>query len=418
MQIHPFAAIRSPAHRVSEVSCPPYDVVSLAEATAIASARPNSFMRVIRPEVDFAADQDPHAAEVYERGLDNLHALIGRGFLVREPSPVMYVYRQARGGRKQAGLACCVGVDAYLRGEIRKHELTRPDKELDRTQHMLTVGAHCEPVLLTVTGELDFVRQLGRDMNHRPLFHFLARDGVTHTLWAVQDAEAYHGIFKGIERAYIADGHHRCAAAARVAEQLGASESSGDDAESGRFPAVIFPAEELVILAYHRLARFASGQSSESVHHALAKAGSLEPILDGADPAPAKRGEIGVFLGGKWLRFRLPAVTSESPLDQLDVVRLTHTVLAPILGINEERTNPRISFLGGCSTDRLAQTVLDGSSDIAFAMHPTSISELLLVASANLIMPPKSTWFDPKICSGLFLHPFASSSAGGLLSQR
>ncbi len=406
MKIYPFAAIRSPAHRVSEVSCPPYDVVDRAQAAELASAKPNSFMRVVRAEVDFSIECDPHADDVYQRARENFFDLIARGYLERDSVAGMYVYRQSSGGRRQAGLVCCVGVDDYRAGTIRRHELTRPDKEHDRVEHMRAVGAHCEPVLLTVTDQPELARQLARDMNHRPIVHFSAKDGVTHTLWNVQDVDPYRAIFGAVDLAYIADGHHRCAAAARVAEAHSTEGTSQEFDEAHRFPATIFPAEELHILPYHRLARFASGQSSESVERALAQVCTLEPISESVGTAPLARGELSVFLNQTWWRMRLPTVASESPLDHLDVVRLSNHVLAPIFGIVDERNDPRISFLGGCSLEQLASRVLRGDADVAFAMYPTSIEELLTVARASLIMPPKSTWFDPKLRSGLFAHSF------------
>ncbi len=409
MRIHPFSAIRTPAHRASEVSCPPYDVVDRSEAVQFAT-KTNNFMRVIRPEVDFSNEQDPHSPAVYRRGQENLQDLITRKLMTRDSTASLYVYRQARSGRRQAGLVCCVDVEDYKIGDIRRHELTRPEKELDRMEHMLASGAHCEPVLLTVMGQNEFVRQLSRDMNHRPLLHFAAKDGVTHTLWSVQEINPYTKIFQDVQRMYIADGHHRCAAATRVAEHFRNSSGVSVDHESQRFPAVVFPGEELVILPYHRLARFAPGQTSEEVERKLAAAGLLEPISESVGPAPASRGEIGIFVNKTWWRFRFPPATGDSVLDQLDVVRISKVVLAPILRITDERTDPRISFLGGCSTEDLSASVLAGQCDIAFAMHATSIEELINVASANLIMPPKSTWFDPKIRSGLFVHSFALQS--------
>ena len=416
MQIHPFLAIRTPAHRASEVSCPPYDVVDRSEAGALAR-KENSFMRIIRPEVDFPIEQDPHESKVYERAKENLSRLLNRGVMKRESAPCMYVYRQARQGRRQAGLVCCVDVDDYRRGNIRRHELTRPDKELDRMQHMMEVGAHCEPVLLAVLGQAELVRQLIRDMNYRPAMHFTARDGVTHTLWPVQEVDRYLRIFSEVDRMYIADGHHRCAAASRVAHALQDSPTKTESDEIQRFPAVIYPAEELVILPYHRLARFGSGKTASAVAQMLAAVGSIEHIPETEDPSPSNRGEIGIFFDQRWWRFRFPPVEGASALDRLDVVRLSRTILDPILGIADERTDPNVSFLGGRTIEELASSVLSGRFDIAFAMYPTSIEELIEVAQANLIMPPKSTWFDPKIRSGLFVHTNTSQYNQELPSQ-
>jgi len=406
MHVHPFFALRAAANRVSQVACPPYDVVDFAGAVACA-ANPNSFMRVVRPEVDFGPDQDPHSPSVYARGLDNLRGLLERRCMVREPRENFYVYRQAAQGRTQSGLVCCVDVADYVSGIIARHELTRPDKEQDRTDHMITLRAHCEPVFLTVAGLNGFVAQLSRDMNHRPLFHFSAPDKVIHTLWAATSIDAYRQLFADVPRVFIADGHHRSAAAARASDALAHVTDDIDRNEVGRFPAVIYPAEELLILPYHRLARLASGQRAEQLERALNEVAVLEMVDESEGPAPRAKGEVSVYLNKSWWRLRLPRAHGESPTDLLDVVRLSRTVLAPILGITDERTDPRLSFLGGCSAQELAAHVENGKADIAFAMYPTSIEELLAVAGAGLIMPPKSTWFHPKIRSGLFLHSFS-----------
>jgi len=406
MHVHPFFAIRAAANRVSQVACPPYDVVDFAAAAACA-ANPNSFMRVVRPEVDFERSHDPHSPSVYSKGLDNLRSLLERRCMVREASENFFVYRQAAQGRTQSGLVCCVDVADYVSGAIARHELTRPDKEQDRTDHMIALGAHCEPVFLTVASLRGFVEQLSRDMNHRPIFHFCAPDKVIHTLWAATSIDAYRTMFADVPRVFIADGHHRSAAAARAATALSDAGDGIDQAQLRRFLAVIYPAEELLILPYHRLARLAPGQRVEQVERALSDVGVLDPVDESDGPAPRAKGEVTIYLNKSWWRLRLPRASGDSPIDLLDVVRLSRTVLAPVLGITDERTDQRLSFLGGCSPQELAKQVESGSADIAFAMHPTSIDELLAVAGAGLIMPPKSTWFHPKIRSGLFLHSFS-----------
>jgi len=416
MRVHPFFALRAAANRVSQVACPPYDVVDFAGAAACAT-NPNSFMRVVRPEVDFGHDQDPHSPIVYAKGLDNLRGLLERRCMVREPRENFFVYRQAAQGRTQSGLVCCVDVADYLSGVIARHELTRPDKEQDRTDHMVAVGAHCEPVFLTVAGLDGFVAQLSRDMNHRPLFHFTAPDKVIHTLWDATSVDTYRKLFADVPRIFIADGHHRSAAAARAAAALSNAGGGIDRTELGRFPAVIYPAEELLILPYHRLARLAPGQRTEHVERALSEVGVLDPVDESDGPAPRAKGEVTIYLNKSWWRLRLPRANGDSPTDLLDVVRLSRTVLGPILGITDERTDPRLAFHGGCSPQELSAHVENGSADIAFAMHPTSIDELLTVAGAGLIMPPKSTWFHPKIRSGLFLHSFSPALDASLALQ-
>ncbi|MSR28507.1 MAG: DUF1015 domain-containing protein [Phycisphaerales bacterium] len=408
MRVHQFAAIRAPAHRVSEVSCPPYDVVDRVQALGLAQAKPNSFIRVVRSEVDLGPEQNPYSAAVYDRASENLESLLERGYLIRDSEPRMYVYRQSKGGRRQAGLVCSVDVEAYRAGDIRRHELTRPDKEQDRTDHIVRLQAHTESVLLTVADQPELVRQLSRDMNDRPLLHFAAKDGVTHTLWLVHDYAKYDSIFASVGRLYIADGHHRSAAALRAAERF----DGARDPESQRFPAVIYPSEELLILPYHRLVRLCGTMTSAQVLSALGGIGSLSAIADPGDPLPRTRGFVAIYADSAWWSLRLPSPSRDSPLDTLDVSVVSRQLLAPILGIHDERADERLSFLGGCTAAELAAAVDEGRADIAFAMHATSINELLAVADQGLIMPPKSTWFDPKIRSGLFIHGFGARSAG------
>jgi uncharacterized protein (DUF1015 family) len=282
---------------------------------------------------------------------------------------------------------------------------------------MIALGAHCEPVFLTVASLGGFVEQLSRDMNHRPLFHFCAPDKVIHTLWAATSTDAYCKLFADVPKVFIADGHHRSAAAARTATALSNAGDGIDQAQLRRFLAVIYPAEELLILPYHRLARLAPGKRIEQVERALSDVGVLDPVDESDGPAPRAKGEVTIYLNHSWWRLRLPRASGDSPTDLLDVVRLSRTVLAPLLGITDERTDQRLSFRGGCSPQELAEQVERGSADIAFAMHPTSIDELLAVAEAGLIMPPKSTWFHPKIRSGLFLHSFSPALDASLALQ-
>ncbi len=408
MRIHPFAAIRAPAHRVSEVSCPPYDVVNRDEALEIARAKPNSFMRVIRSEVDFPPEQDPYAPEVYAAAAANFDSLLERGYLVRDPEPRMYVYRQSKGGRRQAGLVCCVDVDSYRTGDLVRHELTRADKEQDRVNHIRRLEAHTESVFLAIPPEANFTRQLARDMNDRPLLHFAAKDGVTNTLWSVDDSSAYTSIFRDIPLVYVADGHHRSAAADRAAHELDAEQ----DQQSQRFPAVIYGADELAILPYHRLARLPAGVSAEAFIDLMRNVGEVRAIDVGPPLPQSERGVVGIFAAGRWWSLSLPTARCTGPLAELDVQRLSESVLEPLLGIRDIRTDSRISFLGGCAAERLAEEVDAGRADVAFAVHPTSMDDLFRVAKAGLIMPPKSTWFDPKIRSGIFAHVFGSRAAG------
>jgi uncharacterized protein (DUF1015 family) len=413
IHVRPFAALRPPANRASEVSCPPYDVVDREGALAAAQGRECSFMRVVRPDIDFPETPHPSEAQLASRAQANLAALVSSGALVQDTAAQLYVYRMARAGRRVAGLVCCVDVADYRTGAIRRHEHTRPDKEADRVRHIVATGAHSEPVLLAVPRVDELPRQLLRDMNDRPLVHFSARDGVTHSLWAVHDPAPYISMFGGVDRVYIADGHHRSSAADRAEREWSAQGLPFEGLGPSAFPAVIFPAEELVILPYHRLARHLAGMSPSEFRERCERTGvTWRRLSDGENALPDLRGEVGVRLHDGWWRAVLPAHAG-SPLERLDVSRLSAAILAPALGIVDERTDPGISFLGGVGPERLDAEVESGRAAAAFAMRATDISDLMAIADREEVMPPKSTWFDPKIRSGLFLHRFATAGHAG-----
>ena len=413
IHVRPFAALRPPANRASEVSCPPYDVVEREDALAEALGRESSFMRVVRPDIDFPESPHPTDAELSARARANLDALLASGALVSDRSAQFYVYRMARAGRRVAGLVCCVDVADYRSGAIRRHEHTRPDKEADRVRHIMATGAHAEPVLLAVPRVDELPRQLLRDMNDRPLVHFAARDGVTHSLWAVHDPAPYIAMFDGVDRVYIADGHHRSAAADRAEREWRARGLPADGLGPGSFPAVIFPAEELVILPYHRIVRDLGGMSPVEFRERCERHGVVwRRLANGENALPDMRGELGIRLKDGWWRAALPA-RDGAPLESLDVSRLSAAVLAPVLGIRDERTDARIFFLGGVGADRLDAEGEAGRADAAFAMRATDMSDLMAIADREEVMPPKSTWFDPKIRSGLFMHRFETAGHAG-----
>ena len=413
IHVRPFAALRPPANRASEVSCPPYDVVDREEALAAAQGRECSFMRVVRPDIDFPENPHPSDAQLASRARENLAALVSSGALVQDAAAQLYVYRMARAGRRVAGLVCCVDVADYRSGAIRRHEHTRPDKEADRVRHIMATGAHSEPVLLAVPRVDELPRQLLRDMNDRPLVHFSARDGVTHSLWSVHDSAPYIEMFRAVDRLYIADGHHRSAAADRAEREWRTRGLPSDGLGPGAFPAVIFPAEELVILPYHRLIRDVGGLSPVEFRELCRQHGVLwRRLAEGENALPDLRGDLGVRMVDGWWRATLP-LREGSPLECLDVSRLSAAILTPVLGIRDERTDPRIAFLGGVGADRLDAEVESGRADAAFAMRATDIGDLMDIADRDEVMPPKSTWFDPKIRSGLFLHRFATDAHTG-----
>lgn len=397
VQLHPFAALRPTPSVAARVASVPYDVVNRAEAARLADGNPSSFLRVIRSEIDLPAKTDPYDPAVYTRAGENLRALQDDGVLVREASPMLYLYRLVMNGRAQLGIVGCCHLDDYAGNVIRKHERTRPDKEDDRTRHILALGAQTGLVLLAFRDMEAFETQARHDVNSRPLFHFNATDGITHTVWQVPSAEVYREMFATLDCAYVADGHHRIASAARAAAQ-------GSGAEKDWFLAALFPAGALTILPYNRLVIDLAGLTPDQLLERLAEAGTVTPSETPPDPQP---GVFGVFVDGHWNRLELDpdSIDHGDPVRSLDVSLLQDRVLEPILGIADQTSDRRIEFIGGIrGTAELERRVNAAPGAVAFSLHATSTDQLLTVADAGLFMPPKSTWFEPKLRSGLFVH--------------
>ena len=397
VRLHPFAALRPTPNVAARVASVPYDVVNREEAARLADGNPSSFLRVIRSEIDLPAKTDPYDPTVYTRAGENLRALQDDGVLVREASPMLYLYRLVMNGRVQLGIVGCCHLDDYAGNVIRKHERTRPDKEDDRTRHILALGAQTGLVLLAFRDMEAFGTQARHDVNSRPLFHFNATDGITHTVWQVPNAEVYREMFATLACAYVADGHHRIASAARAAVQ-------GSGAEKDWFLAALFPAGALTILPYNRLVTDLAGLTPDRLLGRLADAGTLTPSGTPPEPRP---GVFGVFVDGHWHRLELDPDSIEhgDPVRSLDVSLLQDRVLEPILGIADQRSDRRIEFIGGIrGTVELERRVNASPGAVAFSLHATSADQLLTVADAGLFMPPKSTWFEPKLRSGLFVH--------------
>ncbi|MDA0296947.1 MAG: DUF1015 family protein [Planctomycetota bacterium] len=414
--IHPFKAIRPHPPHAADVSCPPYDVVSTEEARDLAQDRPNSYLHVIRPEIDFSVGVNPYGLEIYERARENLAGLIDSNILLEEDEPSLFVYRLVRGGHRQLGLACTVDAAEYASGRIRKHEKTRPDKEDDRTRHLDVSSVHAEAVFLAFRDDAPTANEICDALvaatTDRPLMHFVAGD-VTHTLWRVLDPAIFETLFESVPDLYIADGHHRSAAGGRIAAERAAGNSahSGDE-EYNRILAVVFPQRELEILAYNRIVKDLAGQTPQAVLERLQAIGSVEPLPDGADPTPNEPGTLSIRLDGGWLRFTFPpdSIDRDDPIASLDVSLLQTRILEPLLGIGDPRLDKRIGFVGGIRGNaELERLTNQGDWAIAFSMHPTSMDELLRAADAGEIMPPKSTWFEPKLRSGLFAHRFETT---------
>ncbi len=397
VRLHAFAALRPTPNIAARVASVPYDVVSRAEAAQLADGNPSSFLRVIRSEIDLPEKTDPYDPAVYTRAGENLRALQDDGTLIREASPMLYLYRLVMDGRVQLGIVGCCHLDDYAGNVIRKHERTRPDKEDDRTRHILSLRAQTGLVLLTFRDLEAFETQARRDINSRPLFHFDATDGITHTVWQVPDANVYREMFATLNCAYVADGHHRIASAARAAVDCQGTEKDW-------FLAALFPAGALTILPYNRLVTDLAGLTPAGLLERLAEVGTVTPWKASPETAP---GVFGVFIDGHWHRLELDPDTIDhaDALRSLDVSLLQDRVLEPILGIADQRSDRRIEFIGGIrSTVELERRVNASTGVVAFSLHATTTDQLLTVADAGLFMPPKSTWFEPKLRSGLFVH--------------
>ena len=400
--IRPFRALRPLPASAASVAAVPYDVVSTDEARQFVEGNPLSFLRVSRAEVELPPDTNPYADAVYERAARNFQRLREEAPLVVEDTPSLYAYRLRMGSHEQTGLAACFSVDEYGRDVIRKHEKTRRDKEDDRTRHIVELRAQTGPVFLTYTAAPAVDAAVVRITAGVPLFDFTAPDGVQHTVWRAAPGEQAELVsaFSSIPVLYIADGHHRAASAMRARGTLQARGAASGDADL--FLAVAFPHDQTQILPYHRVVKDLAGRTPDAFLGAVSARSAVRQ--DGG--VPTRRGEVGMYLAGRWYRLALGApAPGASPADRLDVALLHEQVLAPVLGIGDVRSDKRIDFVGGIrGAGALERLVDQGAAAVAFAMHPVAVSELMEIADAGGIMPPKSTWFEPKLRDGLLVH--------------
>ena len=403
--IRPFSGLRPEADRANDVASVPYDVVNTEEARALATNHPLSFLHVSRPEIDMEEGTDTHGDSVYRRALDNFEKLIKDCPLITEQTPSLYLYRLIMGDQEQIGVVACCSVDEYDQDLIRKHERTRRDKEDDRTQHMMVLRAQTGPVFLTYRARRDIDTMVMEVTMTNALFDFTAVDGVQHTVWHVPDAVRFVHVFREIPFLYIADGHHRAASAARArAELREQSFSHTGDEEYNFFLAVIFPDDQVQILAYNRAVRDLNGLSKSEFLEALKE--SFE-VTAGGGERPERRGQWGMYLDGQWytLNLRSEVTLSQGIVASLDVSILQDRLLDPILGIKDVRTDKRIDFIGGGrGSEELKRLVDEEKAAVAFSLFPTTMEDLLRVSDAGEIMPPKSTWFEPKLRDGLLIH--------------
>jgi uncharacterized protein (DUF1015 family) len=399
--VKPFAALRPRPELAANICELPYDVMSSDEARALAAGNPLSFLRVSKPEIDLPPGTDPYSPAAYAKGRENFRRLIAEGALRQDAAPHYYFYRQVMGGHAQVGLVATASCEEYQRGIVKKHELTRPDKEDDRVRHIEALDSQTGPVFLTyrATAALDEIAT--RVTTAAPEVDFTAPDGIRHSAWVVgapADLQRIEAEFARVPCLYIADGHHRSAAAARVFE---ARKGAG---QSGRFLSVIFPHNQLQILPYNRVLKDLNGHSPGRL---LAKLDAVFVVKEPGVASPSRKHELGLNLAGRWrtLHFRPQFAATGDPIEKLDVTLLQKFVLAPLFGIDDPRTSQRIAFVGGIrGTAELENLVNSGAAACAFSMFATSIEDLMTIADAGGIMPPKSTWFEPKLRDAMFCH--------------
>ena len=407
--IKPFAGLRPAPGRAAAVAAPPYDVMNAQEARAMVAGRPLSFLHISRPEVDLPPDTDPYAPAVYAKARENLERLCSEGVLVRDPTARYYCYRLTMGGHVQTGLVAAASVAAYDAGRIKKHEFTRPVKEDDRVRQIDVLNAQTGPAFLVYRATPAIDQVLTRVSAAAPEVDFTAPDGVRHELWAIADQPTIDGLtaaFAALDALYIADGHHRSAAASRVAAARRAANPrhTGDESYNW-FLSVLFPHDQMQILPYNRLVRDLRGKTPEAFLGQLADAFTVTPAPEPV--APQGPGQFGMYLAGRWFRLDLNPGRSPAadPVRRLDVSLLQDQVIGPLLGIADPRRDERIDFVGGIrGLGALQERVDSGEWAVAFSLYPTQMDELMAVADLGEVMPPKSTWFEPKLADGLVSH--------------
>jgi uncharacterized protein (DUF1015 family) len=406
--IQPFPALR-PAHgRAQEVIAPPYDVLNTAEARVMAEGRPWSFLHISKPEIDLPPDTDPYAAEVYAKAAENLQKMLAAGVLKQDGTACYYAYRLIMGEHVQTGLVAAASVADYDVNRIRKHEFTRPDKEDDRVRQVEALNAQTGPVLLAYpdTPEVDAI--LAAASRKEPDADAVAESGVRHTLWVIDDAASIARLtelFDAMPAIYIADGHHRSAAASRVCAARKAANPGHTGQEAyNYFLSVIFPGHQMKILDYNRVIKDLNGLGEAEFLDRVARCFTVEAVNEPVRPAAP--GEFGLYLGGSWRRLRInPDLVPSDPVQRLDVSLLQNNLIAPVLGIDDPRRDKRIDFVGGIrGLAELERRVDSGEMAVAFSLHPTHMEHLMAVADVNQVMPPKSTWFEPKLADGMASH--------------
>ncbi len=405
MRIRAFTPLRPTTESAAAIASLPYDVVSIEEARDLARGNPLSMLRVVRAEIDLPDGINPYSDPVYSRSKANLDRLVADQTLLRESEPCLYLYRQQMGDHVQTGIAALCHVDDYDNGLIKRHEKTRPDKENDRTRLTSVLSANTGPVFLTYRDNDAIDRFVARMTTEDPLYDFTAEDGIRHTVWRVSEPDECLEAFQTVPAVYVADGHHRAASAARVAhERRTADPDHTGEEDYNWFLTVLFPESSLKVLPYNRIITDLGGQTEAEVLETLQATHAINEVSSGDSEGA---GDVRVYLAGQWYRLKLEADPQADAAGSLDVSLLQEQVLAPLFKIHDQRTDSRIEFVGGIhGTDALVQAVDSGRAAIAFSLSPVTVSQLMAISDAELIMPPKSTWFEPKLRSGLFIHTF------------
>ncbi len=409
--IRAFRAIRPLAELASSVAALPYDVMNSEEARKMVEGNPYSFLHVDKAEIDMDPSIDLYDTRVYEKARDNLNQMVEKGVLIQDAKPCLYVYKQVMNGRAQIGIVACASIDEYMENTIKKHELTRADKEQDRVNHVDYCDANTGPIFLTYRAQGEINRLVAQTMESVPVYDFISEDGIGHTVWVMDDEGVIASVcacFAQIPNLYIADGHHRCASAARVGvKRRGENPGYDGNEEFNYFLCVLFPDEHLYVMDYNRLVKDLNGNTKEDFLKKVAEQFSVKPYGETGVLKPRQKHTYGMYLDGAWylLEAKDGTYDPKDPVAQLDVSILQNNLLHPILGIGDPRTDKRIDFVGGIrGLQNLADRVDSGEMAVAFSMFPTTMDDLMDIADANAIMPPKSTWFEPKLRSGLFIH--------------
>jgi len=406
---NPFRAIRPRQEYAQDVASRPYDVLDSKEAKDEVDGIPNSFLRVIKPEIDLPDNVSQYSEEVYQQGKKTFLGMQDKGVMIKESSPSFYVYRLTMDGRSQTGLVGCCHFEEYFEGKIKKHELTRTAKENDRVKHVETLEANAEPVFFSYRGQQQIDSIVERITRGEVTYDFIADDGIRHELWTCSDIQTNVDIssaFQSVDALYVADGHHRTAAAARVGQNLKEKNPAhtGDE-EYNYFMAVLFPDDQLKIFDYNRVVKDLNGLTADTFLELLANDFELQKD-EFSTIKPSSMREFAMYLPGQWYRLSpKESIRSQNPVQDLDVTLLSDKILQPILDIGDLRKSERIDFVGGIrGLDELSRRVDSGDMAVAFALYPVSMDQLLAIADAGEIMPPKTTWFEPKLRSGLFVH--------------